>query len=257
MLHLITRNKAGRNFNNENDINWKAEFKASEDSFTSSIFGHLFYLPVTVFWQILKNAIYDLPAIVPPERILFYHFWPSWTCNLGNRCEPDLFIRFDEFDLIIEAKRYDHNQQSEVQWKNELESYYNEYGTDRKILLLAVGGIYDLDQTTSLLMVNEQPITILKCRWVRLLQSVRTYRNEILKDRSAEEDAFMNILSDLIISFRIHGFQTGNLFNTMPTHYQLNLIGYQSRLKLTVAKKFQQIPNLYTINNYHKAITKL
>lgn len=56
MLHLIYSNKAGRNFNSNPEVNWKALFKASEDSFTSSIFGLLLYLPAQQFWDIIVNS---------------------------------------------------------------------------------------------------------------------------------------------------------------------------------------------------------
>ena len=47
-------------------------------------------------------------------------FWPNWdpegTDNI-NRVTPDLFMRFANFDLIVEAKRWDSFQQSSDQWK--------------------------------------------------------------------------------------------------------------------------------------------
>jgi len=59
MLHLIYSDKAGRNFNSDPVVNCKALFKASEDSFTSSIFGLLLYLPAEKFWDIRLLFLYS------------------------------------------------------------------------------------------------------------------------------------------------------------------------------------------------------
>ena len=87
-----------------------------EDVKTSSIIGNLLHLPTSIFWQILLNASDEndaegnmLPTLSAGEDILDFEFWPYWT--LEDKVEPDVFIRFANFDLIIELKVHDYNPQ--------------------------------------------------------------------------------------------------------------------------------------------------
>ena len=95
-----------------------------EDSFTASIFTHLLHFPSEVFWQIIREACYSdhLPNIAG-ELTEDESFWPHWCANETdnkNFVEPDLFLRFREFDLIIEAKRWDDRQQYRSQWEKDI-----------------------------------------------------------------------------------------------------------------------------------------
>src|SRR5881227_2646233 len=90
--------------------------KHCEDSLTCSVLPHLLHLPFELFWQILHNACFTgaLPAQVG-EPVSDIEFWPKWdpegTPN-NTYVEPDVFIRFPRFDLIIEAKYGDEGSQS-------------------------------------------------------------------------------------------------------------------------------------------------
>lgn len=258
MLHLVDSNKAGRNFNNECNTNWKALFRSSEDSFTSSIFGLLFYLPSDVLWEILKDSIFEIPEIASPGRLLEYEFWPSWKNELGSRCEPDIFLRFEEFDLIVEAKRYDRNQQYIGQWENELQAYHNSIVPKRNLFLLAIGGIWDHDRKSSTIAYNEQECIVLKCKWTRLLQTVGAYK--VVLERNAEElqdFSQLYILNDLLLAFRIHGFQTGSLFDTMPLDISLSKKTDFESLSFSVPIQLIPIPNIYKFKNYLEYIQLL
>ncbi|MBV7440971.1 hypothetical protein KRX57_06020 [Weeksellaceae bacterium TAE3-ERU29] len=90
----------------ENILNNK--INSREDEITSTIIGLLKYLPSELFWDILKNACNDssnLPKL--SGDIDFISFWNKWgaekTTN-KNYVEPDVFIQFSEFDLIIETR---------------------------------------------------------------------------------------------------------------------------------------------------------
>src|SRR5438552_1575411 len=102
-----------------------------EDSLMAAVFSHLLHLPFTIFWHILRDACYGtgLPAVVGEPKIIA--LWPKWDPQ-GTRnssyVEPDLFLRFEDFDLIIEAKRWDQGMQSRNQWEDQLTAYANEYG---------------------------------------------------------------------------------------------------------------------------------
>src|SRR5712671_1413367 len=94
-----------------------------EDSLTAAVFSHLLHLPSEVFWQILRNACHTtaLPQYAGEPRSV--EFWPKWNADgthNSSYVEPDVFIRFASFDLIIEAKREDEYQQHRGQWENEV-----------------------------------------------------------------------------------------------------------------------------------------
>lgn len=215
MLHLIHSNKFGKNVKlSEEQINWRLLFKGSEDSLTSSVFGLLFYLPVELLWEILYNACYYPHLPKQPGKILGKDIWPRWNCNgteNKNFIEPDVFIRFENFDLIIEAKRYDDiQQQYRQQWINQITAYNNEYGqnTKRPLYFIAIGGFPRGCE-------KQEPIgevMVTTCRWNQILHQVHM-RLERTKNL---DDSILFILQDLILSFRVHGFLTVQFLNTLP-----------------------------------------
>lgn len=215
MLQAINSNKAGRNISSE-EIHWRQIFKASEDSLTSTIIGLLFYLPHELTWHILTSACYgnDLPT---PTRVVSREFWPFWdgtgTSN-SSRVEPDVFINTSNFDLIIEAKRKDNDQQNEGQWRNEFRAYLNEYGEDNKqVYLLALGGI-STEQTQQLLLEN-RIMTVIMCRWERVLKCTRSALGAIRHSQALlnTSSSVINILEDILLGFSIHGYMTADWFS--------------------------------------------
>ena len=150
-----------------------------EDTITSTIIGTLLHLPDQLFWEILREACFNnqnLPQNI--GNLTEYEFWPKWishgTTNT-NYVEPDVFLRFQELDLIIEAKRFDDGGQYQGEWERELIAYENEYGvTDKPVLLVAIGGNGNNIRKEQL-EINGQKRTIIKCAWANL--------HKILDDR--------------------------------------------------------------------------
>lgn len=106
-----------------------------EDPKTSAIFETLLMLPDDLFWDLLRGDCFEnenLPPVAGP--IEDYKFWPHWSpINTTNTdyVEPDVFIRFQYLDIIIEAKYSERVGQYCEQWRNEIISYHNEYGSNR------------------------------------------------------------------------------------------------------------------------------
>lgn len=198
-------------------------FKQSEDYFTSSIFERLLYLPKEMFWEIIRNSCYGndlLPKYT--GEIQTVEFWPHWSAKHNDITrekfvEPDVFIRFDEFDLLIEAKRYDNKQQNIVQWKNQILSYKLEYGEDKKdLFLIALGGLYIEDSQ------QLENTLIIKSRWKNILLEVQSFQKQIENSVLSSNQALSNIFSDMILVFQMFGFSTGKWFENMPTKYKIN-----------------------------------
>ncbi|RPD44133.1 hypothetical protein DNI29_22315 [Hymenobacter sediminis] len=229
MIHAIRNNKAGRNFRDQ--VDWRSLFGASEDSLTSSVFGHLFYLPPTLLWQLLKEAAhyFKLPEGEQTPVVTSYEFWPRWNAlNTRNvyTVEPDVFVRTAAFDLIVEAKRYDYNQQDSQQWRDQLQAYVNEYAeegegrpeeTKKPVLLLAMGGIYLGDEQPTLIECSGRLAIVYKCRWLNLLTTIQLLRQQL----EPGQEHLGNILTDIIHSFGVHGYVTRSLLSTLPAPYYL------------------------------------
>ncbi|WP_461791175.1 hypothetical protein [Pedobacter sp.] len=253
MLHLVDKSKVGRNLKDDSgeQIDWRNLFKSSEDSFTSSIFSLLSYLPASEFWAILTDSMmnFEMGEFEIPNKLSSITFWPRWNSN-NSYCEPDVFVEFDTFDLIIEAKRWDYQQQFNLQWQIEIESYYSEFGErNKRLALLAIGGNAE-NLKTEIITFNKNSVPVLKLKWRRLLDTVNVKKKSI----KPETNCFLHIYNDLVLSFRIHGFQTGLLFDTMPLNITLNEQNYES-IKTNVPSFFkcQHLPNI-VIENYPELI---
>lgn len=213
MIQAVQNNKVNR-----------LVFKANEDALTSSIFERFMYLPKELFQHILKEALLDVVPNLDLHTIQSIEYWPNWnpenTTN-SNRVEPDVFIRTATQDIIIEAKRYDAKQQSKTQWKNEIQAYNNEYSEDKKTLVfIALGGLHN--QQTETIHVNHKPYQIYKCKWQAILQAINNlkYTLELTKDVLNGNQAILNILEDMIVSFGLFGFSTADwLEHFIPPSY--------------------------------------
>lgn len=180
-----------------------------EDSLTSTVFDLLKYLPTEVFYSILRESLYHKKLPIICGEIEKIHFWEKWNSkNTTNSLyiEPDVFIRFSNFDIIIEAKRYNNNQQSEKQMKDEILAYFNEYKNDNKdIYFIQLGGLND---TSDIPNINIEGYEVIICKtdWTKILDRVVFEKEKIQNINYGVTNSLKRILNDLIIGFEIHGF---------------------------------------------------
>lgn len=182
-----------------------------EDSLTSSFFLMLKYLSQNNIKEVLSNSIVNdsMGEILGNSDI---SFWPKWSAkNTNNSCyvEPDVFIRWDNIDLIIEAK-YNDKQKAE-QWGNEIIAYFNEYDIVKQLYLLAIDGNNNLK--TEVLNIKNQKIKVLKTSWTKILSVFLTMELNI--DGIEKE-----ICKDIVSVFKYYGFFTGKTIS------QLNISDY-------------------------------
>ncbi|MGL4986329.1 MAG: hypothetical protein ACRC5H_04225 [Treponemataceae bacterium] len=187
----------------------KGNFRICEDSLTSTVFDLLKYLPTEILWSILKKSLchQKLPEI--SGELIKISFWEKWNSEGTDNTqyvEPDLFLRFMHFDLIIEAKRYNERQQSESQIKKEIQSYYNEYEADNKPLyFIQLGGLHDTENDEDF-PFNDKSVVICKTNWTRLLDQIVEEKNKIDGIFYSQTNSYRRILEDLINGLEIHGF---------------------------------------------------
>ena len=198
-----------------------------EDSHTAAVFTHLLHLPAESFWAILRRACFTGRLPRDPGELLGVQPWPRWDATgIPDKTTviPDLFVRFANFDLIIEAKRGDHDQQRPEQWRQEFVAYLNEYGEEAKpVKMIALGGLLGTeDQLVTRRGIDpagaerpdEPSCTVHMCRWQSLLQQCQGMRRELagLEYPPSQTAAAVRVLADLIDLFAWHGYSTGMWF---------------------------------------------
>lgn len=191
-----------------------------EDPKTSSVFETMLMLPDDLFWGVLRAACLDnenLPNV--SGHIEDYQFWPHWdpsgTAN-NTFVEPDVFIRFQLFDVIIEAKYGERIGQYSQQWENEIIAYRNEYGDDKPVYFLAVGG--NTEKTSVKVLLNEE-VKVNKCTWLSLLIEITKFRDGYagLPKIGSNHSSVIRLLNLIELAFNIHGVYNIHWFDDIMT----------------------------------------
>lgn len=164
-----------------------------EDSLTSSVFERLALLSDENLWWVLRNAcdkqaLAANPLPVDVGKLEKVEFWPSWKPDSklkrnNLRVEPDVFLRFKDLDIIVEAKRSDFEQsQNEEQWQNELGAWCQKFQTDRPVVLLAIGGNSSVGTCEVELKHLKQQFRVEKLNWGMLCDAVFELSNRFSND---------------------------------------------------------------------------
>lgn len=191
----------------------------NEDPRTSVVFENLMLLPDSVFWGILKESAAN-KGILPENAGLLsenFHFWPKWEpttpYNTGNTnyVEPDVFFRFENFDVIVEAKYSDSNGQYREEWEREFKAYLNEYENDRKkVVLLAVGGNPTFEREPEI-QVGKYKCPIVKCSWEKILETVLAFEKKELSIIENENQSSMKrIIRNIECGLKNNGIYKNN-----------------------------------------------
>jgi hypothetical protein len=186
----------------------------NEDPKTSVVFENLMLLPDNVFWEILKSAASN-KGILPEDAGLLaddYEFWPKWNPNSrydtgnSNYVEPDVFFRFGNLDVIIEAKYSDYGGQYREEWEREFKAYLNEFEDEKKnAVLLAVGGNRSFECEAEL-KVGKHKCPVVKYSWEKLLNAVLAFEKKELSSIEDESQSSMKrIIRNVEYGFQILG----------------------------------------------------
>lgn len=194
----------------------------NEDPKTSSVFETILMLPDEMVWSIIRNACFDnsnLPVFA--GQIESFHFWPHWNAKdidditNTNFVEPDVFLRFQGLDVIIEAKYGEVGGQYRQQWKNELIAYMNEFGNHNNVHFIAVGG--NADKNNDSIFLNEKSIIVNKCSWLSLLIQISKIKDDLLSStfRSTYNSYILRQLNMIELAFNINGVYNIKWFNDL------------------------------------------
>ncbi len=190
-----------------------------EDQKTSAIFENLLLLPDNVFWHVLRQSCFSdgkLPKY--SGRVLNYDFWPHWNSKGTDNIkyvEPDLFIRFEEFDVIIEAKYGSLGGQYLQQWQREITAYHNEYGNDKQFVFIAIGGNELVIPEN--IKVKKEDVQVFKCNWLSLLISIDKYRKvlDMISVPDINISATKRLLDNIKLAFNLHRVYSIDWFDSM------------------------------------------
>jgi hypothetical protein len=201
------------------------KLKPCEDSCTGGVFDLLKYLPSELFWQIIKKSLLldNLPNTCGPIKDI--EFWPKWNVteldevNNSSYIEPDVFISFADFNVIIEAKRYDEKQQNHNQHRNQLITYFNQYKEEgeevKKVYYVLLGGLHMSDTTQEIEIANTT-VQLSKLKWSTLLDAIVAVKKSIEKQSLNYQKPVVLLLDDIITVLAIHGFHKKKWLSKMP-----------------------------------------
>jgi len=169
----------------ETSINFRESYRDIEDFLTATIFSRLCYLEGSIWTELFEVECGDLEA---------REFWPRWKNDPQglSQTEPDLFLRFEKCDIIIEAKRYDGWGQKKEQIEREIEAYKREYPKEEKtfyLFMLGGGG-------KNIIVKECYGNKVKSFEWQDLFEKVRNSCsvNKFIKD-------------DLMMAFELHGIR--------------------------------------------------
>lgn len=196
----------------------------NEDPKTSAIFENLILLPDNILWYIIRQSCFSNTTMpIHSGKLISYDFWPHWNragTENANFVEPDLFLEFELFDVIIEAKYGDRVGQNKPQWQKEIKAYQNEYydkerESQKQSVFIAVGGNQSIEMET--ISVGGIKTNIYKCNWLSILIEVYKYQKEIelLAIPDMNISATRRLLDNIILAFNINGVYYIEWFNTL------------------------------------------
>ena len=229
----------------------------NEDPKTSVVFGNLMLLPDNVFWEILKSAASN-KGILPEDAGLLaddYEFWPKWNPNSkydtgnSNYVEPDVFFRFGNLDVIVEAKYSDNGGQYREEWEREFEAYLNEFEDDKKnVVLLAVGGNRTFEREPELI-IGKHKCPVVKYSWEKLLNAVLAFEK---KELSIIEDESRSAMKRIVRNIE-YGFQNLGIYKH---HKKVELKGLRNLYALgqVFQNAIKRETDLYTLSYFREDV---
>ncbi len=143
MLKAVLHGKARRVEQQDNSsVSWRQLFKTHEDLMTAAIFGRFSYLSANIQSRLLQTWLKCGDDFSDFKDI---EFWPTYSLNSGNtNClvEPDLILRFEHCNIIVEVKPPAGGNQYFEQWQREIHSFLQAEGDiEKPLYFLALGRI--------------------------------------------------------------------------------------------------------------------
>jgi hypothetical protein len=237
MLQAILKGKIRGLFDKIQDgMPWKKAYSSYEDFLTASVVSRMTYLPGDILWRVVKySSLYDQLRKYA-GGLEFVEFWPNWPMpdrmkEIGMHRQPDVFLKFEELDVIVEAKRNDFLSQSHVQWGEQLLCYLakrNSEGEKKQpIVLWVLGGMGSLtdEQTLTSIFhkvtkrINEEypdeEIEFAVSPWGNILYCLLDLQHYLMEEQRKhfplitfhDRRHILRLVDDIIEALRLHGIK--------------------------------------------------
>lgn len=180
----------------------RAVYRDLEDHLTAAVFARLSYLPTEVFWLVLSRALDQAPTPFKKQpKLERITFWPAYSHKHASYVEPDVLLEFDDFDVIVEAKRFDNSEpQSRRQLQAEIDGYKRDHSSDKLVYCMLVSG-YVQDDVHEV----EGAAGLLKTNWLELRHAAR-YACRQASER-LDHHHWLRVLEDIEQALGLHGVQ--------------------------------------------------
>jgi len=196
MLRALVHNK-DRSLNLETkegqvsiNINYRDIYPQTEDFFTAAVFSRLCYLDGETISEIFDRCVpgknFNLGKLKDKK------FWPYWGI------EPDVFIEFENCNIIVEAKRFDGGGQYKAQVENEIEAYRNLFPISRFVYLFALGGVSEEFHCD---------VEILNEKWAGYAEVVPISWQVLYENIKKSYIENKHIKEDLLLAFELQGIR--------------------------------------------------
>ena len=201
MLTAIIKGKAGRlDFNTgDENIRWRELFKTREDLLTAAVFSRWSYLSNETQHHLMHQWFSGKGDFKKFQGI---EFWPKYDLpdNKDRQSvEPDVLIKFEGFNVLIEVKPPSGGNQYLEQWKNEIEGYYScENNKDIPLYFLAIGRIKNVKYRSN----NEffpRPALIHAISWKIIAHTIYDF------SKSTNNNQDRRILKDVLEALGLYG----------------------------------------------------
>ncbi|SON50418.1 hypothetical protein [Vibrio tapetis] len=216
MLKAILHGKAGRiEHGGQDSVRWASVFKAREDLLTSTFFERFAYLSDDVQTQILASCFSLSPDDFQVKFGAFQSidYWPRYELGEGResrQVEPDLVIRFDKCNLIVEViKPPAGGDQYYDQWQREVDSFLQ--SDEHKALplhFLAIGRI-DRHNAQQWAYQLKKPNSVLELVGAIKWQAVTDKLIQQLASEGANKTD-RRVLTDMLEGLALYGLKTNN-----------------------------------------------
>ena len=112
-----------------------------------------------------------------------------------------MYFRFENIDVIVEAKYSDDKWQYREEWEREFKAYLNEFESGKKVILLAVGGNSTTEREPDI-EVDKHKCPIVKYSWYRLLEAVLAFeKKELSNIENENQSSIKRIIRNIEVGF--------------------------------------------------------
>lgn len=208
MLNAIIHSKSGRVAVEgvDENVSWRTLFHQREDLLTAAFFERFSYLSPIMQHRLLKPWFGGEGDFTTFSDIIY---WPKYELAEEGRefVEPDLLLRFADFDVLVEVKPPNGGEQTLDQWQREVMGYFNAQDDCKSLYFAAIGRVPALSVEWRQKMLNG-------CNVERLaMQSWKQVASQVyaLIQSSEPSAAERRVLIDMLEALNLYGVRGRDL----------------------------------------------